>query len=80
MKRKRARRSGRKNGASADAIIFSGTASRKVMWFKEHMAEVTKNILVDCINGYLAECEAAKRFPFSNNEITRNPNLTWYDK
>lgn len=39
-----------------------------------------RSILVDCINGYLAECEAAKRFPFSNNHITRKPNLTWYDR
>lgn len=39
-----------------------------------------RSILVDCINGYLAECEAIKRFPFSNNDIPRKPNLTWYDK
>ena len=39
-----------------------------------------RSILVDCINGYLAECEATKRFPFSNNDITRKPNLTWYDR
>ena len=39
-----------------------------------------RSILVDCINGYLAECKAARRFPFSNNDLTRKPNLTWYDK
>ena len=39
-----------------------------------------RNILVDCIDGYLTECQTSKRFPFSNNEITRKVSLTWYDK
>ena len=39
-----------------------------------------RNVLVDCINGYLADCESTKHFPFSNNDITRKLNLTWYDK
>lgn len=39
-----------------------------------------RNILADCIDGYLAECTRTERFPFSNNHITRKPNLTWYDQ
>ena len=39
-----------------------------------------RGILMDCINGYLDECKSSKRFPFSNNDITRKPNLTWYDR
>ena len=39
-----------------------------------------RKILVDCIDGYLAECEAEMRFPFSNNHMTRKHLLSWYDK
>lgn len=38
-----------------------------------------RNILVDCIEGYLFDCEEAKRFPFSNNHMTRKHKLSWYD-
>lgn len=38
-----------------------------------------RSILADCIDGYLSDCREAKRFPFSNNHMTRKPNLTWYD-
>ena len=39
-----------------------------------------RNILVDCINGYLADCLENKRLPFSNNCLTRKHRLSWYDK
>ena len=39
-----------------------------------------RNILADCIEGYLSDCAQNKRFPFSNNHMTRKPNLSWYDK
>ena len=39
-----------------------------------------RNILLDCIDGYLEECREKRRFPFSNNHITRRPNLSWYDR
>lgn len=55
-------------------------------WVSDNVIELVfpnvfiRNILVDCINGYLEECKADNHFPFSNNGITRKPNLTWYDK
>ena len=39
-----------------------------------------RNILVDCIEGYLEDCKKAQRFPFSNNHMTRKHKLSWYDK
>lgn len=39
-----------------------------------------RNILVDCIDGYLTDCLENKRFPFSNNCLTRKHRLSWYDK
>lgn len=38
-----------------------------------------RNIFIDCIEGYLADCKANKHFPFDNNRITRKHVLTWYD-
>lgn len=42
--------------------------------------EFLRSILVDCIDGYLADCVANKRFPFSNNNMRRTHRLSWYDK
>lgn len=39
-----------------------------------------RRILVDCIDGYLADCKSNMRFPFSNNNMTRKYRLSWYDK
>lgn len=39
-----------------------------------------RNILSDCIEGYLSDCKDTKRFPFSNNHMTRKHVLSWYDK
>lgn len=39
-----------------------------------------RSILVDCIKGYCADCEANKHFPFSNNGFKRKHLLSWYDK
>lgn len=41
--------------------------------------EFVRNILSDCIEGYLADCKETKRFPFSNNRINRKHKLSWYD-
>ena len=55
-------------------------------WVTDNVAELVipnvfiRNILTDCIDGYLADCSTNNRFPFSNNHITRKPNLSWYDK
>jgi hypothetical protein len=38
-----------------------------------------RNILADCIEGYLEDCKIAKRFPFSHNHMTRKSKLSWYD-
>lgn len=38
-----------------------------------------RNILQDCVEGYLNECRELKRFPFENNCITRKHRLSWYD-
>ena len=38
-----------------------------------------RNILVDCIEGYLEDCIINNHFPFSNNEMTRKCRLSWYD-
>lgn len=38
-----------------------------------------RNILQDCIVGYLDECREQKRFPFANNGMTRKHRLSWYD-
>lgn len=37
-----------------------------------------RNILQDCVYGYLNECEDKKRFPFENNHMTRKHILSWY--
>lgn len=42
--------------------------------------EFIREVMVDCIENYLIDCRENKRAPFSNNEITRKHNLTWYDK
>lgn len=39
-----------------------------------------RNILADCIDGYLNECRRNKRIPFINNAMTRKHKLSWYDK
>ena len=39
-----------------------------------------RKILVDCIDGYIAECKENKRRPFSNNRLTRKFRLSWYDQ
>ena len=40
-----------------------------------------RNILADCIEGYLKDCKTMKRLPFSNNDwLTRKMTLSWYDK
>ena len=39
-----------------------------------------RKILVDCIDGYLADCELSRHFPFSNNNLKRKHRLSWYDK
>lgn len=55
-------------------------------WVYDDVAELVipnsflRKILVDCIDGYLSDCEKEKRFPFSNNRITRKHKLSWYDK
>ena len=36
------------------------------------------NILKDCVDGYLSDCELNRRKPFSNN-IKRKCHLSWYD-
>ena len=38
-----------------------------------------RSILVDCIEGYLADCVQNNRFPFSNNSMKRKLYLSWYD-
>ena len=55
-------------------------------WVSDNVIELVipnvfvRNILADCIDGYLEDCSNDKRFPFSNNHMTRKPNLTWYDR
>lgn len=39
-----------------------------------------RDILQDCVAGYLEECKRQKRFPFANNGMTRKHRLSWYDK
>lgn len=39
-----------------------------------------RNVLQDCVNGYLQECREQKRFPFDNNDMLRKHRLSWYDK
>ena len=39
-----------------------------------------RNILTDCIEGYLRECKEQCRLPFNNNKMTRVHYLSWYDK
>jgi hypothetical protein len=39
-----------------------------------------RNILADCIDGYLADCATNGHFPFSNNQMNRKHNLSWYDR
>lgn len=39
-----------------------------------------RTILVDCIEGYLTNCKVMRRLPFSNNQLTRKHELSWYDK
>lgn len=55
-------------------------------WISDDVVELIipnsfiRNILADCIEGYLSECQSTKRFPFSNNHMTRKHILSWYDK
>lgn len=55
-------------------------------WFYDDVDELIipnifiRNILADCIEGYLSDCIKNKRLPFSNNHMTRKYNLSWYDK
>ena len=39
-----------------------------------------RDLLMDCINGYLIECKIENKLPFGNNSILRKHRLTWYDK
>lgn len=39
-----------------------------------------RDILIDCIDGYLTECITQSRLPFENNHISRRHLLSWYDK
>lgn len=39
-----------------------------------------RNVLQDCVNGYLQECREQKRFPFDNNDMLRKHRLSWYNK
>ena len=39
-----------------------------------------RDLLADCINGYLIECKIENKLPFGNNSILRKHRLTWYDK
>ena len=54
-------------------------------WVSDDVVELVipnlfiRNILADCIDGYLLDCKEARRFPFSNNHITRKHKLSWYD-
>lgn len=54
-------------------------------WISDNVIELVipnvfiRNILADCIEGYLEDCKIAKRFPFSNNHMTRKHKLSWYD-
>ena len=54
-------------------------------WISDNAIELVipnvfiRNILADCIEGYLEDCKIAKRFPFSNNHMTRKHKLSWYD-
>lgn len=54
-------------------------------WVSDDVVELVipnifiRNILVDCIDGYLEDCRENKRFPFSNNHMTRRHRLSWYD-
>ena len=38
-----------------------------------------RNVLRDCVAGYLDECREQKRVPFANNGMTRKHRLSWYD-
>ena len=55
-------------------------------WVSDEVIELVipnifvRNILADCINGYLDDCSTDHRFPFSNNHMLRMSRLTWYDK
>ena len=55
-------------------------------WVSDNVIELVipnifvRNILSDCIDGYLLDCRETKRFPFSNNHMTRKHKLSWYDK
>lgn len=55
-------------------------------WVSDNVIELVipnifvRNILADCIDGYLLDCKENKRFPFSNNHMTRKHKLSWYDK
>lgn len=55
-------------------------------WVSDFVVELVipnsfvRNILADCIEGYLEECINKQRIPFSNNHIARRHKLSWYDK
>ena len=54
-------------------------------WVSDDICELVipnafiRNILQDCVGGYLNECKEIKRFPFENNRINRKHRLSWYD-
>lgn len=54
-------------------------------WVSDEICELVipnafiRNILQDCVAGYLDECKEQKRFPFANNGFTRKHKLSWYD-
>ena len=55
-------------------------------WMSDDVVELVipntfiRNILADCIEGYLDNCRITKRCPFSNNHMTRKHVLSWYDR
>lgn len=55
-------------------------------WVSDNVVELVipnlfvRNILTDCVDGYLSDCRDMKRLPFSNNHMTRKHKLSWYDK
>lgn len=38
-----------------------------------------RSILLDCLKGYLAECNKQQRAPSSNNKFPQKRDLAWYD-
>ena len=52
------------------ALYYLGQVGFLVKWQEKYLL----------IDGYLSDCARNRRFPFSNNHMTRKPNLSWYDK